>query len=289
VFQVGLASLSAMQGTLRHLRSLRQISGIAARAPVSRQGGICDAARVFCQYQSRSTFTKLSSQRPLSSRRLASTTTSSSSATGRNIKDDNENRNSDLIANPPDITNYFTIFPESIPRGPPPGSPFEIPLPALRREYLKLQALLHPDKYPLGPTKQRAEALSARINEAYHTLADPLWRAQYLLAQWHGIDVNAEDTAGQHSPDPETLMTVMEVQETIAEVGAARDAEATVDRLKEENAARVQLSVKVLAQAFDQKNIEAAHQECMRLRFWYTVRDALQDWELGETEVRVIH
>jgi hypothetical protein len=116
------------------------------------------------------------------------------------------------INNPPDTTNHYTIFPETIPGGPPPGAPFQIPLPPLRREFLKLQALAHPDKFPSEPAKQRVEALSARINEAYGTLADPLRWAQYLLAEWHGIDMTTEDGAAKYEPDPETLMTVMDVQ-----------------------------------------------------------------------------
>lgn len=195
------------------------------------------------------------------------------------------------VADTLDITNYYTIFPDTIPGGPPPHSPFEIPVSALRREFLKLQARAHPDKYPPGPAKERAEALSARINEAYRTLADPLYRAQYLLAQWHGIDVTAEDGASKHALDPETLMEVMDVQETIEEVssGPEAEAEATINRLRDENAARIDATVRALGEAFDRGDIEAARAECVRLRFWYSLADGLREWEPGRTEIRLIH
>lgn len=200
-----------------------------------------------------------------------------------------DNDNNNIFT--PDLTNHYTVFPDTIPGGPPPNSPFEIPLPALRREFLKLQALSHPDKYPPGPAKQRAEALSARINEAYRTLADPLHRAQYLLSQWHGIDVTAEDGAAKHALDPETLMEVMEAQETVEEASSLpeAEAEATINRLRDENAARIDASVKALGEAFDRGDIEAARAECVRLRFWYSLADGLREWEPGRTEIRLVH
>src|SRR6266498_938137 len=82
---------------------------------------------------------------------------------------------------------HFDFFPQTLPSGPPPATPFQIDLPTLRREFLQLQAKTHPDKFPTGPPKAKAEALSARINEAYKTLTSPLLRAQYLLSL-HGID-----------------------------------------------------------------------------------------------------
>ncbi|KAL4888653.1 HSCB C-terminal oligomerization domain-containing protein [Aspergillus ambiguus] len=193
------------------------------------------------------------------------------------------------VAGAPDITNYYTIFPKTLPGGPPPGSPFEISVGDLRREFLQLQGLTHPDKYPSGAAKQRAEALSARINEAYRTLYDPLLRAQYLLREMHDIDVTAEDGASKHALDPETLMEVMEVQETIEEVGADPAAESTIAQLKKENDGRVADCVKTLGEAFDRGDIETARQECVRLRFWYSVGEGLREWEPGHTEIRLVH
>lgn len=202
---------------------------------------------------------------------------------------DHANEANATVTNAPDITNDYTIFPKTLPGGPPPGSPFAINIADLRREFLQLQGITHPDKYPAGPAKQRAEALSARINEAYRTLVDPLLRAQYLLREMHGIDVTAEDGASKHALDPETLMEVMEVQETIEEVGADPAAEGTIAQLKKENDARVEDCVKTLGEAFDRGDLETARQECVRLRFWYSVGEGLREWEPGHTEIRLVH
>ncbi|KAL1963841.1 hypothetical protein VTN77DRAFT_7772 [Rasamsonia byssochlamydoides] len=273
----------------------------AAAATTAGRSGVC----LLCQHHATRPL-YLQQQFHFSAQRrwLASSTTSSTPTSQGNVKDDLEQEEGKgeaqqaaeqqalgKVANIPDVTNYYTVFPETLPDGPPPNSPFEIPLPALRREFLKLQALAHPDKFPPGPAKQRAEALSARINEAYRTLADPLHRAQYLLHQWHGIDVTAEDGAAKHALDPETLIEVLEVQETIEDLADVPkdEAEATVNRLRDENAARINASVKALGEAFDRGDIEAARAECVRLRFWYSLGDGLREWEPGRTEIRLVH
>ncbi|KUL84407.1 hypothetical protein ZTR_08781 [Talaromyces verruculosus] len=191
----------------------------------------------------------------------------------------------------PDITNHYTIFPITLPQGPPPNSPFTFDVSALRREFLQLQGAIHPDKFPQGPEKQRAEALSSRINDAYRTLIDPLSRAQYLLAEIHGIDVLAEDGASKYALDLETLMEIMDVQETVEELSSApvAEAEATVNRLRAENASRIEESVSKLQNAFDKGDIETAQMETVRLRFWYSLRDGLREWEHGHGEIRIVH
>ncbi|KFY90493.1 hypothetical protein V500_05160, partial [Pseudogymnoascus sp. VKM F-4518 (FW-2643)] len=85
---------------------------------------------------------------------------------------------------------HYTLFPLTLPSGPPPAGAFAIDLPSLRREYLRLQATAHPDVNS-GSSKARAEAASAVINDAYTTLRDPLRRAEYILSL-HGIDTKKE-------------------------------------------------------------------------------------------------
>ncbi|CAG8908791.1 unnamed protein product [Penicillium egyptiacum] len=220
----------------------------------------------------------LITQKPVTQRRSASTETSNPTEA-----------NKTTLAGAPDITNHYTIFPQTLPAGPPPASAFAIPTSDLRREFLQLQGLIHPDKYPNGVEKQLAEGLSARINEAYRTLLDPLQRAQYILREWHGIDVTAEDASTKHALDAETLMEVMEVQETIEEVGASAEAVAQINALKKENEGRVVECVGRLGEAFEKGDLEAARKECIRLRFWYSVGEGLREWEPGNTEIRLMH
>ncbi|KAL4784676.1 hypothetical protein BJX76DRAFT_212322 [Aspergillus varians] len=191
--------------------------------------------------------------------------------------------------NAPNTTTYYTIFPQTLPSGPPPSSPFAIDLPRLRREFLQLQNTIHPDKCPPGPTKQQAESLSATINEAYRTLSDPLLRAQYILRQFHGIDVTAEDGAGSHPLDPELLMEVMDVQEAIEGVGSGPEAEAQIAEMKGENDERLRGCVEALGRAFDSGDLQGATGESVRLKFWVSVAEGLKEWEPGMEGIRLIH
>lgn len=101
--------------------------------------------------------------------------------------------------------------------------------------------------------------------------------------------MTAEDASTKHALDSETLMEVMEVQETIEEVGASADAEVQINALKKDNEGRVVECVERLGEAFEKEDLEAARKECIRLRFWYSVGEGLREWEPGNTEIRLMH
>ena len=91
----------------------------------------------------------------------------------------------------------------------------------LERAYRQLQSEVHPDRFAGGSDQDKRLALqsSARVNEAYRALKDPVERPQYLL-HLHGIDALAEtDTA----LPLEFLERQLERRETAAEALAARD------------------------------------------------------------------
>ena len=81
--------------------------------------------------------------------------------------------------------NYFELF------GLPQRFRFDPAL--LDRAYRDLQLAVHPDRFATGDDAQRRVALqsSARVNEAYRALKDPVRRAQYLLTL-HGVDAVGE-------------------------------------------------------------------------------------------------
>ncbi|KAF2225394.1 HSCB C-terminal oligomerization domain-containing protein, partial [Elsinoe ampelina] len=161
----------------------------------------------------------------------------------------------------------------------PPKGPFKIDLKALRREFLQLQAKAHPDLAPASK-KRQAEGLSARINEAYKTLQNPLLRAQYLLSL-RGIDVAEDETAKVE--DPDLLMEVLETRETIEEAEKEEDLEG----LKETNEGRIAESEEVLGKAFEGDDMETAKEEAVRLRYWVNIRESIDGWEKGKPVVLV--
>jgi molecular chaperone HscB len=160
-----------------------------------------------------------------------------------------------------------------------------VDLKQLRSEFLKLQATAHPDRHP-PERKVVAEALSARINEAYKTLQSPLLRAQYLLSL-RGNESSTDDAAklGDDADDQELLLEVLELREQIedAETGdQIRD-------IKEENDVRIAESVKILEDAFETDQVDEAAKEAVKLRYWMNVDETLHAWEEGRPPPNLNH
>ncbi|KAF2729103.1 Co-chaperone Hsc20 [Polyplosphaeria fusca] len=177
---------------------------------------------------------------------------------------------------PPPSTHYH-FFPNSLPSGPPPQGRFAIDLSSLKKEFLQLQARAHPDRHP-PENKNKAQALSARINEAYKTLQNPLLRAQYLLSL-RGIDIHEDETA--KVDDAELLMEVLEVRERIEEA----ESEEELVEMKDVNEKRIEESVRVLEEAFEGDDVEGATTEAVRLRYWVNIKESLDGWEKGKPVV----
>ncbi|TQV96824.1 co-chaperone protein HscB [Cordyceps javanica] len=175
----------------------------------------------------------------------------------------------------PAPSTHYDLFPATLPLGPPPSGHFPIDVRALRREFLRLQARAHPDMHPPGEAKTRAEAQSARINEAYRTLANPLLRAQYLLAL-RGVDVAGDER--MRLDEPALLATVLEAREDIED---ARD-EADLAAVRAANEARIADGEEALEAAFRRDDVDAAKNEAVRMRYWVNIRESLDNWEPGK-------
>lgn len=168
---------------------------------------------------------------------------------------------------------HYDFFPSTFPQGTPPKSPFTPDLKQLHKEFLRLQAKSHPDLAPFDQ-KRHCEALSARINEAYKTLQDPLKRAQYLLSL-RGIDVEDESAKLGES---ELLMEVMEAREAVEEV----ESEEQLVELRAANNERIDHSVSELETHFAKTDLESAANEAVRLRYWMNIEESIQGWEKGK-------
>lgn len=174
---------------------------------------------------------------------------------------------------------HYDLFPSSLPSGAPPSGSFHIDPLALRKEFLQLQAKAHPDRHQ-GIDKAKAEAASARINDAYRTLLNPLARARYLLSL-SGVEMSEDESiAGSASDsgegmDAELLMEVMEVREEIE----AAESRSEVEDMKAANNERKKASEERLDELFHAGDIEAAREETVKLGYWVNVGTALDNWE----------
>ena len=109
--------------------------------------------------------------------------------------------------------NHFELF----------GLParFRLDTGALDEAYRRLQSEVHPDRHARGTDADKRVALqtSARVNEAYRVLREPITRAEYLLSL-HGIDPR-DETDTQFPLD--FLERQLERREQAAEAADERD------------------------------------------------------------------
>jgi len=116
--------------------------------------------------------------------------------------------------------NYFQLFglPET----------FELDLQRLSERYRELQRTFHPDKFAASSALERRLAMqrAAEINQAFHTLKDPVERATYLLSL-RGVD--NRNTAAK--VDQAFLMEQMELRERLAELRSQPDPSTALEEL----------------------------------------------------------
>ncbi|KAG5956803.1 hypothetical protein E4U58_006420 [Claviceps cyperi] len=179
--------------------------------------------------------------------------------------------------------NYYKLFPQTLPDGPPPQSPFKINLRALRREYLALQAQCHPDKQD-SQDQSPHQNLSSLINEAYRTLKDPLLRAEHILAI-NGIPTTRDDDHTTLDSVPqeaktELFTTVWQEHEKLGRVEKMEDLKA----LNDNTTRRIEASEEAMGHAFEERDLQAARWEVVRLRYWMRIREAVREWPEGLAE-----
>jgi len=131
--------------------------------------------------------------------------------------------------------------------------------------YRRLQSEVHPDRHAAAADAQRRLALqsSARVNEAYRALKNPVDRAQYLLSL-NGIDAMSEtDTM---LPE-EFLEEQLARREAVSEAAAKREAQ-TLDRLRSEVQEEMHGLDSVLESELDQaRALDAARATVRKLKF----------------------
>ena len=146
-----------------------------------------------------------------------------------------------------------------------------------------LQKRLHPDKFSsaggqMKREKEYSEKISARVNEAYGKLRDPLLRAKYLFGLKTGAAYDgAEETEtngdeAREEVPPELLFLVMEVREAIED--ADEDGEELI-KLKEENEERMEEAERRVGEALDDEvefDAEKARKAIVELTYFEKIR-----------------
>lgn len=151
---------------------------------------------------------------------------------------------------------------------------FDLDLNELERRYRELQRQLHPDKFAQASASERRASLAraVTVNDAYRVLRDELKRAELLLAR-----LDKEPQADVQ--DPELLMEVMELRESLAEAKAARDLSAVhalasqVKAQETEQRSALREAFATLSEAYDAQAARRAARALSRLRYYRRFQD----------------
>ena len=135
----------------------------------------------------------------------------------------------------------------------------------LEHAYRQLQTEVHPDRFAGGSDQEKRVALqsSARVNEAYRALKDPVERAQYML-HLHGIDALAETDT---QLPLEFLERQLERRETADEALATRDERALSALVREVRAEAGELETSLVQTLDDDHAYAAARMRVRELKF----------------------
>ncbi|MGP9799886.1 co-chaperone HscB [Rheinheimera sp. NSM] len=172
--------------------------------------------------------------------------------------------------------NYFQLF--NLP------AQFDLDLTELGSRYLQLQRRFHPDQHAAGSERDRLMAVqqTANINDAYHSLKQPLLRAEHLLAL-RGLKISHEQRS---FTDPLFLMQQMELREQLAEIEQSDDADAVIDSIERQLQQHKKQLLQQLSAALQAQTAEQDQQAAdliRKLKFFFKLQ---QELELTEQQLQ---
>lgn len=172
-----------------------------------------------------------------------------------------------------DLTsNYYELFQLPV--------SFEVDLKDLSERYRTLQSSIHPDKFANAGDLERRLSVqqSARINDAFQTLRNPLRRARYIL-QLNGIDLDSDTDTGM---DTQFLMQQMELREALEAVKSSANPAKDLNTINNDidmTIAGIIQDLKSLFAAGTAQDLSAARDGVRRLQFMTRLQEETQNLE----------
>ncbi|KAK4053276.1 molecular chaperone [Microbotryomycetes sp. JL221] len=153
---------------------------------------------------------------------------------------------------------------------------WSIDLATLKRTFLQYQQKVHPDLFAgQGDKEQWAKIWSGRVNDAYKILAEGRSRGEYLLSL-SDVHIGEADAV----TDPELLMDIMEVRESLEEAETEDQVSQIRDANKQSmNATFAELSTILDAQTPD---LEAARNLLIKLKYLENIEGVCREWQPGK-------
>lgn len=139
---------------------------------------------------------------------------------------------------------------------------FALDLGVLEANYLRLQQQLHPDRFAQKHDREKllAQSQAVSINEAYHTLRDPIRRGSYWLRR-NGVDFDIAAERTIH--DQEILLEMLERREELADATDSDAIQKMITAARDEFRA----AVDILADDLAAHEWDSAKKQLLRLQY----------------------
>ncbi len=165
--------------------------------------------------------------------------------------------------------NYFQLF--DLP------ATFELDLTELGSRYLALQRQFHPDNFAAASNRDRLMSVqkTANINDAYHSLKQPLLRAEHLLAL-RGLKISHEQRS---FTDPVFLMAQMELREQLEDISTSADPDAAIMDVEQQLQQQRNVLLRQLGAALEAATAEQnqlAAELVRKLKFFFKLQHELE-------------
>ena len=153
--------------------------------------------------------------------------------------------------------NFFEIFDVPVST--------ELDLSKISEVNRELQKNTHPDRFAHSSEQERRVAMqqTSVINEAFHTLKDPISRIQYML-KLKGVDMDSETDT---SMDGEFLMQQMEFRESIANVRNLAEPLDELDKMAQKTKQQVSELMMSFAEYYDASALDDAREIVRKMQF----------------------
>ncbi len=163
--------------------------------------------------------------------------------------------------------NYFELF--EIPVG------FNLDITDLKQKYTRLQQAVHPDRFAKASSQEKRLSMqqTSHVNEAFHTLKEPVARAVYLL-KLKGMDINLEN---ETTMDMDFLMEQMAIREAMAEAGEDESALEKLDRLGKDIRGKIEHMTAEFSDNYEQDKLDASRELVRKLQFLHKARHEVSD------------
>jgi len=129
----------------------------------------------------------------------------------------------------------------------------------------ELQKSVHPDRFAHGSEQERRIAMqqTSLINEAFHTLKDPVARIQYML-KLKGVDMDSETDT---TMDGAFLMQQMEFRESIAEVRSQTDPLDKLDQMAKQTKSQISELMAAFTDCYEKSALDEAREIVRKMQF----------------------